>query len=132
MRPASLIKTRKQMHVYMNTRVSGRDPKTKRKILRQHAVIAEVVYKRWHIGVYQLQAKHCRWFLEVYLIDCAPGTKYRYYLRLREILTGLGKYRDWEPLLRGPWTNPEGRPHQKKTNRGRKPKFRPKVREQPN
>ena len=106
----------------MEKRVTKRSPKAKQEILKTYENIAETIWRRWQIGPYQIKLKHVLWYLNIYLDDHAPGTRYRHWLRVADILTVLEKYPDWEPRLRGPWRHPNGDPFSQ-TNRGRKSKF---------
>ena len=122
MRPSSVKMATDQVAILMQAKFSGRAAKDKRRIIQRHALIIEILYKRWQIGIFQLKAKHCQWFMQHYLREHTPGTQYQYWLRLREILVAIDKINDWEPLLRGPWRNPKGEPY-RVSSRGRKPKF---------
>lgn len=123
MRPSSLKMAKDQLIILMQAKFSGRAAKDKKKLIKRHALIIEILYKRWQVGVFQLKAKHCQWFMQHYLREHTPGTQYQYWLRLRELLVVINKVNDWEPLLRGSWRNPNGEPY-RTNSRGRKPKFR--------
>lgn len=73
----------------------------------KHIVNAsEAIRKRWDVGPKNWQAKHIRWFLQIYLKDRSVGTRYRYFRYLREILIAINKWDDFEPSLNGPWQFP--------------------------
>ncbi len=122
MKPSTLKMAKDQLIILMQAKFTGRATKDKRKLIERHALIIEILYKRWQIGIFQLKVKHCQWLMQHYLREHTPGTQYQYWLRVREILVVIDKIKDWEPLLRGPWRNPKGKPY-RASSRGRKPKF---------
>lgn len=74
-----------------------------RRAQRLHDLIAE------RFGIrepYQYRAKHLRYALERGTAGLAPATRYDYWRTARVIAATLGKWSDWEPYLRGPWTMP--------------------------
>lgn len=68
---------------------------------------AEAVRLRWNVNPNNWKVKHLRWFLEVRISDRAPGTKYRYFRYLREVLIFQNRWDDWSGYLRGPWCKPK-------------------------
>jgi hypothetical protein len=56
----------------------------------------------------QWRAKHVRWVIERGLADRSDATRYDYWRTARVIAAALGRWGDWEPHLRGPWTRPSG------------------------
>ncbi len=68
--------------------------------------MSEAIRLRWDVHPYDWQVKHLRWFLEVWISDRAPGTKYRYFRYLREILIFQNHWDDWKGYLKGPWCEP--------------------------
>lgn len=85
--------------------------------------IAEQIWRRWQAGPHRLQLKHLQWYLCSHIADLSPGTQYRHWMRVEDIIIVLGKHDHWEPRLRGSWRHPQGLPH-KASRRGRKSKFR--------
>lgn len=74
-----------------------------RRAQRLHDCIAE------RFGVrepYQYRAKHLRYALEHGTARLASGTRYDYWRTARVLAAAIGKWPDWEPHLRGPWTSP--------------------------
>ncbi|MTW22504.1 hypothetical protein [Allochromatium palmeri] len=55
---------------------------------------------------YQYRAKHLRYALEHGTAGLAAGTRYDYWRTARVLAAAIGKWPDWEPHLRGPWTSP--------------------------
>jgi hypothetical protein len=84
------------------------------------------IWKRFQVGPYQWQVKHVRWFLEVRTREFSPSTRYRYWLTARAAITALGRSREWEPRLRGPWLRPTG--SSQPLQQGRPPKLPRSVR----
>ncbi len=125
MRPRNHLHARAQIRVLLEKRVTRVSPARKKELLRAYETIAEVIWRRWQVGIHQIRLKHLRWYLEHHLAGLAPGTRYRHWLRVAEIIHFLDKDEDWRPLLRGPWLTPGGIKGDH-TNKGRKPKFRPK------
>lgn len=126
MRPANQSQAREQMWIFMSTQLTGRSKKHKNQVLKECCNIGEILWRRWQVNLEYLQLKHCKWLMLVYLRDKSPGTHYRYWRRLREIMKALGTYDNWEGQLRGPWCNSEGRPYTPRSKRGRPQKYQPK------
>jgi len=66
----------------------------------------EAIRRRWNVAPQQWQAKHVRWFLEVYLSDRSAGTRYRYFRYLRAVLIQMNRWDDMEGFISGDWTGP--------------------------
>lgn len=75
---------------------------------RRAESIAEVIYRRWHVGIFQWQVKHLRWVLQHVCADLSPGRLYRFWLTVRILVCALGEEDSWLPQLRGPWVRPTG------------------------
>lgn len=56
---------------------------------------------------WQIQAKHLRAALEAHSVGVADRTAYDYWRSARTWAGALGRWPDWEPRLRGPWS-PDG------------------------
>jgi len=79
-----------------------------RRAQRLHDWIAE------RFGVrepYQYRAKHLRYALEHGTAGLAASTRYDYWRTARVLAAAIGKWPDWEPHLRGPWTSPRPETH---------------------
>ena len=68
--------------------------------------IAQVIWKRWGIGIYRWRLKHVRWFLEIGLEEFSPASQYQYWLCLRSLLRITGRDR-WYASLQGSWCKPK-------------------------
>ncbi len=81
---------------------------TKRRRIARARMIAETIWKRWSVGVYQWQLKHVRWFLVCATREMSPSTRYLYWVDTRAMLVLLKKER-WIGSLQGSWRwpNPE-------------------------
>lgn len=51
----------------------------------------------------QWRAKHLRWALERWANGLSESSRYDYWRTARALASVLGRWPDWEPLLRGPW-----------------------------
>lgn len=86
--------------------------------------LARIVEERWGVkSPWQWRAKHLRWALEHGLAGVAPITRYDYWRTARACAAALGRWPDWEPHLRGPWTRPDGRSGPRRGAGGRPPKL---------
>ncbi len=72
--------------------------------------IAEVIWRRWQVGPYQMQFEHMRWYLAEKTGHCCTGTRYRHWLTVRLMILNLGHAGDWLDHLDGPWVRPSGKP----------------------
>lgn len=123
-RPASWQQARRQTEVHMHHLITGYSRQRKKQLLREYASIIEIIWRRWQVGIFSLQAMHVRWYLTEAVKDRSPGTQYRHWLRCREIIIALQTFDCWKPFLRGPWLNPRGEPELgPKLKTGRKPKY---------
>ena len=103
-----------------NHRIAGRQarsllvrrlPGSRRGTVRQHLArsqrIAELIWRRWHVGPGQWRLKHLRWYLLTRTADLGSGTRYRHWLTVRLLIMALDKD-DWIERLDGPWVRPTG------------------------
>lgn len=74
-----------------------------RRECQRAAAVAGVIWTRWHVGPWQWQCKHVRWFLEHHLNQYQGWTRYRYWLTIERLLCAVGKLEDWRVHLKGPW-----------------------------
>ena len=67
------------------------------------------IRNRWGLRDHsQWRCKHVHWFLNHYLRDKSSPTRYDYWSTVCKILARLGKLRNWEGRLTGPWDNKQG------------------------
>ena len=89
-------------------------PGSRRGTIRAHVARAErigaAIFQKFHVGPYQAQIKHLRWYLETQTKHLTTSTRYRHWLTVRAIASALGKLNDWKKRLQGPWIRPEGKP----------------------
>ena len=104
-------------------------PGSRRGTVRQHLArsqrIAELIWRRWHVGPGQWRLKHIRWYLLTRTAHLGSGTRYRHWLTVRTATqVGRGtRYRHWLTVrqlivaldkdgwierLDGPWVRPSG------------------------
>ncbi len=72
--------------------------------------IAEVIWRRWQVGPYQMRFEHMLWYLAEQTAHCCTGTRYRHWLTVRLMILCLGHAVDWLDQLDGPWVRPSGKP----------------------
>ena len=65
----------------------------KNRVLRAELAgqIAETIWKRWQVGVWQWRLKHLQWYLDVRLAHAASCTRYNHWLSVRTVLLTLGE-----------------------------------------
>jgi hypothetical protein len=105
MRPASGRIAAAQAARLARTRLTGISHATKKRRVRRAAIVADRIWCRWQVGVWQWRLKHIRWLCEYSLRDQSPNTSYQYWLAVRDLLSVLGR-EHWINQLRGPWTRP--------------------------
>ena len=64
------------------------------------------VWKRRQIVPGQWKATDARWILEQLTPNLGRAKRYLLFVAIRRIARRLGHWPDWEPHLRGPWTQP--------------------------
>lgn len=75
--------------------------------------ISAAIGSQWGAGnahPYRWRLKHVRWYLQEGCRDLSPATQYDHWRTVRVVVAALGKWRDWEPRLRGPWCHRTGKP----------------------
>jgi len=91
--------------------LAKRLPGSRRGTVRQHLArsqrIAELIWRRWHIGPGQWRLKHLRWYLLARTAHLGSGTRYRHWLTVRQLIVALDKD-GWIERLDGPWVRPNG------------------------
>ncbi len=68
-------------------------------------LIAERIWRRWHVGPWQWRLKHVRWFLERRTAHLRPWARYKYWLTMLKVLEARKKAGPWRRPLDGPWTS---------------------------
>jgi hypothetical protein len=85
--------------------LANRLPGSRRGTVRQHLArsgyIAQTIWRRWHVGPYQWQLKHLRWYLVERTNEHASGTRYRHWLTVRLLILALD-HDGWIERLDGP------------------------------
>ena len=87
-------------------RMSGISYATKKRRVRRAAIIADAIWCRYQVGVYQWKLKHVRWLLEHHVKEMSVNAKYQYWLVVRNLVLFLNQPH-WIPLLKGRWTRPD-------------------------
>lgn len=91
--------------------LTKRLPGSRRGTVRQHLArsqrIAELIWRRWHVGPGQWRLKHIRWYLLTRTAHLGSGTRYRHWLTVRLLIMALDKD-GWIERLDGPWVRPNG------------------------
>ena len=105
MRPANGRIAAAQAARLARTRLSGVSYATKKRRVRRAAIVAQLIWRRWHIGIWQWRLKHLRWLFEHCLRCHTRSTVYQYWLTVRDLLPELSR-EHWERRLKGPWTRP--------------------------
>ena len=85
--------------------MSGVSYATKKRRIRRAAIMAEAVWYRWQVGIWQWRLKHVRWLLEHHHKELTANASYQYWLVIRDLVSLLDQ-QHWIPLLKGPWTRP--------------------------
>lgn len=64
----------------------------KNRVLRAELAgqVAETIWKRWQVGIWQWRLKHLQWYLDFHLCDAAPSTRYNHWLSVKTVLLTLG------------------------------------------
>jgi hypothetical protein len=77
--------------------------------IRRGDQIVQVIEARWGVDhPHQWKMKHVRWYLDVGTAELATSTRYDHWRTVRALLASMGRLRDWEPRLRGPWCHRSG------------------------
>jgi len=122
MKHIPLEQAQREVKILMRHFATGCNHKRKLQLLRSYDQFIKEIWEHWHVGLYGLKVRHVKWYFEVSQAKKSPGTRYRHWCRVRDLISARGVFNDWEPHLRGPWRNPEGTPFSY-SNRGRKPKY---------
>jgi hypothetical protein len=96
------------MYYLLAYKIKGRRGTKVKEHLARATLIAEVLYRHFQVGPYQIPLKHLRWYLEVHAERLTLASRYRHWLTVRFIVKALNKWSQWEPLLCGPWGRPQG------------------------
>jgi len=85
------------MSLFLSGVLSG-SPSSKKRHLNQAIAMQKAIQERWHNATpWKWKLKHVKWFLNVFLANHAPSTRYRYVLTTQLILKRMDK--NWGPLL---------------------------------
>lgn len=97
------------------------DAKRKKKYQGRAATMGEAIYRKFQVGPTKWRTKHVLWFFEQYCEhkQYKPATQNDYWHACVAVLHGLGRYKDLEPNLQGPWMTRTGK-MPSGSNRGRK------------
>jgi hypothetical protein len=118
--PASAGESRQEAESLIRRALPG-DKRRVADEARKAGRLAEWIWRRYQVGVWQWQAKHARWALEVATADYAASTRYQYWLTVARIAEYRGKLDDWDRHLRGPWRTLDGR-REAATDQGGRPR----------
>ena len=116
MNPSSADMAGRQAYDLLRRRFRGASASTKRRRLRAAALVARMIWNRWHVGIRRWRQKHVRWYLSHALRDASPHTAYQHYLAVRDLISALGK-EHWLLHIDGSWVRPTGESGNLKTGR---------------
>ena len=88
----------KKMVNFIGKRFTG-SPVTIKKHRQRSLIIANAIYDRFGVHVYQYQQKHFLWLLNVFIEEYSAGTKYNYYLTVVKIIQLEPKFSVWQNQL---------------------------------
>lgn len=117
---------REEVNIRMHYEITGCTRKRKKQLLRQYENIIVVLWEEFGVSLNQVHWCHIIMYFTYCekILDLSSGTRYRHWLRLREILSVIGVYNEWEHYLQGDWRNPLGLIYtDERSNAGRKPKY---------
>lgn len=89
-RPGSHAQAHMQAYTLLAKSLPGA---AKNRVLRAELAgrIAEEIWKRWQVGVWQWRLKHLQWYLDIHLAHAASCTRYNHWLSIRTVLLSLGQ-----------------------------------------
>ena len=64
---------------------------SKRRLIRRAEIMADHIWRRFHVGIWRWQLKHVIWFFEVVLKGRSHSNRYQYWLTAERILTATEK-----------------------------------------
>ena len=96
MNPANQNQARAQVrHLLLTPRVikSGRyqNNRSRHRMIKRAETIAEVIWRKYHVGIYRWKSNHVGWYFETQLGDMMPRSRYDHELACRRILVALKK-----------------------------------------
>ena len=62
-------------------------------------VIADAIFQRFGVHIYQYQQKHLVWFLTQHNQTFSKGTRYNYFLTIKRIINLSPQFKRWENVL---------------------------------
>lgn len=89
-RPGTHIRARNEAVMLLLHSLPGKFSNCKRRG-EMAGRIAEAIWKRWKVGIWQWRLKHLQWYLDMYLEAAAPSTRYKYWNAVRAVLLALGR-----------------------------------------
>lgn len=64
---------------------------SKRRLIRRAEIMADHIWRRYHVGIWRWQVKHVIWFFEVVLKGRSRSNRYQYWLTAERILSATNK-----------------------------------------
>jgi hypothetical protein len=64
---------------------------TRRRHIQRAEQIAQVIWKRWHVGVYRWRLKHVKWYLDHIGSSVSDDTLYQHRNTVKKLVTQLEK-----------------------------------------
>lgn len=105
MNPATNKDAGRQARDLLKRHYRGAAIATRRRRYAVAAIIADEIWKRWHVGVYRLRQKHVVWYLTECLSDRGSHCRYQHYLVVKMMVRILG-HESWLEHLDGCWSRP--------------------------
>lgn len=95
MRPANQQQAERHMEHLLNRKLKGNRGTRVKEHTHRAKKIATVIWTRFHVGPYQYQLKHLKWYLNTQIRHLKAATQYRHWLTVKNIIFALGKENDW-------------------------------------
>ena len=106
MRPANQQQAERHMEYLLNRKLKGNRSTRVKEHTHRAKKIAAMIWTRFHVGPYQYQLKHLKWYMDTRIRHLKPDTQYRHWLTIKNIVDVLNKEDNWEAQLQGSWTSP--------------------------
>lgn len=89
-RPGSHTQAHMQAYMLLAKSLPGA---AKNRVLRADlsGQIAETIWMKWQVGIWQWKLKHAEWYLDVQVRDAANWTRYHHWNAIRAILLAVGR-----------------------------------------
>ena len=101
MRPANQQQAIRHMDHLLSRKIKGNRQTRVKEHFNRAKRIAIAIWVRFQVGPYQYQYKHLRWYMEIYIKDLTPNTRYRHWLTIRLIVCSRKKNLNWMIFLNG-------------------------------